>query len=497
MKDNYGLIKKTLLKHKNSVILIMGVSCILSLLGLIVPFAMQYMTDNIIIACNWELFFRFITIVCMLIVVRYLIDMLYERLLSNLSFREISYSARENIEKALIYIDSKVLFKEDNNKFEHDIETIISNDVDGFRNTISQVIKFGTEFLKLTIYLIVLFGYSIPIGCIALVRIPIYYVLVKYFDKPLERDNEIVRKSRSQVVNTTKDIFSSIMAIKTLKKESDAEKRVVPLIKEMSFSQGKVAILNSRYQEINTAINTLVSIVVLIVCGFEIKDGKMSVGTMMLITNVQSRTTMPLFFFNNMYIQYKANFPGLTRMVRFLLREKERKCLPNQNSFSTIEFKHITYSYDGKTNAIDDITFTIKKGDKIILRGDNMAGKSTFLLMFAGMISPDKGEILMDGKPVNNIELRSYTALLLQTQENYTFFNAQGSGGEVQLKNVDMVCETTEPILLLDEPDTYISDKHIDEVYKSLGTDRTVIMVTHRDITAVQEKYPEVKVISI
>jgi ABC-type sugar transport system ATPase subunit len=64
---------------------------------------------------------------------------------------------------------------------------------------------------------------------------------------------------------------------------------------------------------------------------------------------------------------------------------------------STIEFRSTTKVYHGRC-VIDDLSLTIEPGERIVLFGPSGCGKSTMLLLIAGLVTPDLGEILIDGK---------------------------------------------------------------------------------------------------
>ncbi len=65
-----------------------------------------------------------------------------------------------------------------------------------------------------------------------------------------------------------------------------------------------------------------------------------------------------------------------------------------------IEIKNFFKSYDGKTNACDDITLTIEKGDIYGFIGHNGAGKTTLLRSIAGILDFEKGKILVGGHDI-------------------------------------------------------------------------------------------------
>ncbi len=77
-----------------------------------------------------------------------------------------------------------------------------------------------------------------------------------------------------------------------------------------------------------------------------------------------------------------------------------------------IETKNLKKSFEKKV-AVEDISLTIKDGSIFGLVGTNGAGKSTFMRMLAGVLRPDKGEILVDGEHVfNNVKVKSKICFL-------------------------------------------------------------------------------------
>lgn len=64
----------------------------------------------------------------------------------------------------------------------------------------------------------------------------------------------------------------------------------------------------------------------------------------------------------------------------------------------SIEFRHVSYQYpEGEKKVLDDVTFTIRAGEKIALVGLNGAGKTTLTMLMCGLLLPTEGEILLDG----------------------------------------------------------------------------------------------------
>ncbi|MCR5373942.1 MAG: ABC transporter ATP-binding protein/permease [Lachnospiraceae bacterium] len=498
MKNNVAYLKKELSNNKADIVLLTAISVVIGLMGLIIPAYMKYFTDEILLKEKWDKLLYATAIFVGVIVIRYVIDLLYEIRLSHVTYNKITKGKRDELAQKIVRIHPAYLLKKNRQLMETDVESIITMDADKYRGLLGQTIKFITEVLKLVVYLILIFYYSIPIGILSVLRIPIYFIMVRIFDEPLNKYNEDARKSRSALVQKVKKIFASVLAIKSLGIESKVIEDAKTAVKEYTYKQRKIDICDAVYDEINIAINTLFSIISITICGYAIYKGNMTIGTMMLVQNVQSRTTMPLFFFNSYYLQYKNSFPSISRVVKLLETQQEENEIESDVEFSMITFENITYAYDDENNVLEDFNMQISRGDKLIITGDNMSGKSTLLKIIAGIIEPDSGRIIIDNKTVKDMaKLRALSTLFFQNQEFYAYFDTKGSGGEIALKNLEIVDRYKNKILLLDEPDANLDEERMKKVEELFMGKETAIMVTHKAAEYYKEKYDNVRILSI
>ncbi len=90
-----------------------------------------------------------------------------------------------------------------------------------------------------------------------------------------------------------------------------------------------------------------------------------------------------------------------------------------------IEFLNVTFSYPNSNNyALKNISFSIKKGDKLAILGKNGAGKTTIVKLLLRLYDPDEGSILINGKNIkeyNTHSLRSSIRTLFQDFAVYAF----------------------------------------------------------------------------
>lgn len=86
-----------------------------------------------------------------------------------------------------------------------------------------------------------------------------------------------------------------------------------------------------------------------------------------------------------------------------------------------IEVKNLSYSYDNETLTLDEINFTINKGEFVSIVGHNGCGKSTLAKLLIGLYSSNQGEIYINGELLNSksaSKLRQKMALVFQNPDN-------------------------------------------------------------------------------
>jgi ATP-binding cassette subfamily B protein len=97
-----------------------------------------------------------------------------------------------------------------------------------------------------------------------------------------------------------------------------------------------------------------------------------------------------------------------------------------------IEFRHVTYTYEGKDEpALKDVSFHIARGETVAIVGHNGAGKSTLVKLVARLYDPQSGQVLIDGRDIREYdpdELRGEFGVLFQDYVSYQFSARENIG---------------------------------------------------------------------
>lgn len=86
-----------------------------------------------------------------------------------------------------------------------------------------------------------------------------------------------------------------------------------------------------------------------------------------------------------------------------------------------LKVTNLVFSYDGKVNALDGVSFELRKGEYVSIIGHNGSGKSTLAKLLIGLMEADSGDIAIDGEvlsPENVYDVREKLAIVFQSPDN-------------------------------------------------------------------------------
>ncbi len=146
-------------------------------------------------------------------------------------------------------------------------------------------------------------------------------------------------------------------------------------------------------------------------------------------------------FFSTIYLQATSSLHKLVRdmagvyennlfineLVEFFNLEEEKvevKDGKTPNKIESIEFRDVWFKYPGTENWIlKGISFKISQQENIALVGENGAGKTTIVKLLTRLYNPDKGQILLNGAPVDRFNLEDYRNLIGMAFQDFAMFH--------------------------------------------------------------------------
>lgn len=399
---------------------------------------------------------------------------------------------------------------------------------------ISGVFPLSTSVITLVVMFSVLAKLDLPVALLSLSVIPFLFLSLRYYATSLSRQEEHVKELESNLISRLYEIFSSIRLVKSFAREplesrryADAGVQTMNARIEVTWKQGLFGLVIAMTTILGTAL-------VLIVGGMHVLDGRMTVGSLIVVINYLGAVYGPLsaIAFTTGHLQ--AAIAGARRVRAILAMEPETIDAPGAVDADAVKghvvFERVSFSYPDGTPVLHDIGFEARPGQMIAVVGLTGAGKTTLVSLIPRFYDPTSGRVLVDGVDARQYRIRSLREKIAIVPQDAVLFSgtiadnlrygkldatdeevesaaraahahdfvsrlpkgydtliaeAGGglSGGERQRLSVARAVLKDAPILILDEPTSSldaISEEIVFAALKRLRAGRTTIVIAHR-----------------
>ncbi|MDU2201964.1 MAG: ABC transporter ATP-binding protein [Anaerococcus hydrogenalis] len=155
------------------------------------------------------------------------------------------------------------------------------------------------------------------------------------------------------------------------------------------------------------SLGSISYILIFIFGGLLAFKGEIEVGSIISIVQLMNYIVDPVIALSSLISMYNESKP-IYENIKNILNQKESKKKSLDLSYPIDLFvKNISFSYENK-KIIDDFNFDFSYGNKYLIRGESGKGKSTLAKILCGEISPNKGEILLNGGSIKYFDYRDY-----------------------------------------------------------------------------------------
>jgi len=222
-----------------------------------------------------------------------------------------------------------------------------------------------------------------------------------------ERDLAAQAESQSYLVE-------ALAGVATLKAAA-VEGRAMEHWSNLFFKQLNISIKRSHLTNLveagRDAIGALAPVILLWVGGLMVLDGSMSLGTMLAVTTLAVSFLGPLSSFASTGQQLQLIGAHLERISDVMKTAPEQDAQAAQRApdlSGRIELHNVSFRYHKQAPwAIVEASFVIEPGQKVAIVGRTGSGKSTLAMLLLGLYPLDEGQIIYDGLPLSQLNLRS------------------------------------------------------------------------------------------
>ena len=355
-------------------------------------------------------------------------------------------------------------------------------------------------------------------------------------DKKLKRKSLEAQGKWSDTMSQLEETLGGLRIIKAFIAEDKMVDRFKQCSDELRDATNKVAIRQSLAHPMSEFLGTLLIVLVLWFGGLLILgDGtSMEASTFIFYMVILYSIINPLKDFAKAGYNIPKGLASMERVDKILKAENPIKepvnPLPLHGMNDRIEFKDLSFSYDGKREVLKHVNLMVPKGQTIALVGQSGSGKSTLVDLLPRYHDVQLGEITIDGVNIKNFRIHDLRALIGNVNQeailfNDTFFNniafgvenatmeqvveaakianahdfimetelgyqtnigdrgGKLSGGQRQRISIARAILKNPPILILDEATSALdteSERLVQEALERLMKTRTTIAIAHR-----------------
>lgn len=204
-----------------------------------------------------------------------------------------------------------------------------------------------------------------------------------------------------------------------MKKTRDAKENIVS-------SKVKMTMIHEAFFTIFALLVAILDIAILF---YAWKTQSLTVGSVVALITLIENAYTPIAIFNVLYVQYKLDKEAYGRFVEFLNLKDDKQLTTGhtlKSDVGEIAVNHLSFQYETRT-IFDNLSLSIKRGEKIAFVGESGSGKSTLIKLLLGLLKYDKGEIRL-----GDMELRDICLMDLYDKVRYLSQNTPVFDGSIK-----------------------------------------------------------------
>ena len=297
----------------------------------------------------------------------------------------------------------------------------MTDDVSAMGTSIHQIVDTLMQgLLQIALIAVALLMEDWRLGLIVLATTPISMLLSVVISNASEKYYHKMFQEGAQLYSIVEEGYTNFSTTKAYNLEQAMVEKHQKVNRRQRKVQAQAAFVSGLVQPMIVLANALTYIAVNLVGGYLIVKGRLPVGTVVTVILFARQFSAPLEQISEGLSQMQRTTAAARRVFHLLELPEED---PRQGQVQPeevqgrVEFRHVSNSYDPKQPLIRDLSFTAEPGQTIAIVGPTGAGKTTIVNLLMGFYDISAGEILIDGRSLedmNRDEARELFAMVLQ-----------------------------------------------------------------------------------
>ncbi|MBO5147133.1 MAG: ABC transporter ATP-binding protein [Clostridia bacterium] len=283
------------------------------------------------------------------------------------------------------------------------------------------------------------------LALVMVATLPIIFVVVYSISRKGVPLYEKVQQSVDGMVRVVREDAQGIRVIKALSKNTYENNRYNNVNKKLCKDETRAGVIMGVVNPVMTMLMNLGIVAVVAVSAYLVAKQKSSPATVIAFMQYFTLISMAMMSLSRMFVMYTKCAASANRIAEVINSKSELEIKEDDgkgNEAYHVTFENVAFSYLGKKNNLENISFSLKKGERLGIIGATGSGKSTIIRLLMRFYDVNEGVVRINGKDVRSYtpeELTAMFGVVLQNdflyadtiKENICF------GREISIENVE------------------------------------------------------------
>ena len=304
--------------------------------------------------------------------------------------------------------------------------TRVSNDTEAVNELFSTIlVKLFKNIVKIIGYAVVMLSINVKMAGISFLLLPLVAILTFVFRHLSRKAYQITRNKITELNTFLSEHISGMKLIQIFAREKE---------KYSEFEGKSMELYRANFREIMTfaifrpsiyLVSVIAMILVIRTGSLSVLNGNLSLGTLFVFITYISSFFEPIQELSEQLGTLQSSIASAEKIFSVLDVKPEIVSPVDPapvNILGEIEFRHVWFAYEEENYILKDVSFVIHPGEKAAFVGATGAGKSTILNLIGRYFDIQKGQILIDGIDIHEIDLDVLRGAIGQVQQDVFIF---------------------------------------------------------------------------
>jgi ABC-type multidrug transport system fused ATPase/permease subunit len=258
--------------------------------------------------------------------------------------------------------------------------------------------------------IVLLFWLEWRLALAALGAVPVFLIVLRRFSDRMHALNHAGSEESARYMSRFQETLNSIPLVKAFATEEKAVGGIMSGLRRVFRLSAERSVVGSVTGLALSSTPSLVNFCVFAIGAYWVITGHWSLGSLFAFQAYLGRVFGPAQSLTSTGLQMqniRASLERLTALLDVVPEENAGKGEKIEALEGGIEFRNVSFEYDPKNPVLSEVSFRVRPGEHIAVVGPSGAGKTTLLSLLLRLYNPTGGEILYDGKPASDYNVRS------------------------------------------------------------------------------------------